>query len=168
MGMQRQVWSVNALAIEFNTDRRTLSKWLQDLPPAESRKIGDRIEKRWFLSDVVNHLQRDKRAIQRGADDREAEIRRGLNAWIADTLVHALLDSRYFQALLLKGPDEEDISPEAGEHALSTAVLAITYGLADVMGEPDIQFNLPDSIIEIMRRSGDRRKAQQAVRCSST
>lgn len=159
--MQRKTWSVNALAVEFDTDRRTVSKWLQDLPPAESRKIGDRMEKRWYLSDVVNHLQRSKRAIKRSADDREAEIRRGLNAWIADTLVRALLDSPYFRVYLLKGMEDGELIAEEGERNLSMAVMAITHGLSDVMDEPDIQFNVPPEVIEIMQRDGDRRKAQQ-------
>ena len=56
MAMQRKLWSINGLATELDADRRTLSRDLRDLPPAESKRIGSRIEKRWLIGDVLEHM----------------------------------------------------------------------------------------------------------------
>ncbi len=58
MAMQRRTWSINALSAELGLDRRTLSKRLQGLPPVETKKAGNRVEKRWHLADVVGHMSR--------------------------------------------------------------------------------------------------------------
>lgn len=58
MAMQSKLWSINALSTELEIDRRTLAKRLAGLPPAESKKVGIRIEKRWRLADVVGHLKK--------------------------------------------------------------------------------------------------------------
>lgn len=58
MTMQPELWSINALSTELGIDRRTLSKKLATLPAAQSKKVGKRIEKRWMLADVVEHLNR--------------------------------------------------------------------------------------------------------------
>lgn len=60
MAMQTQLWSINALSNELNMDRRTLSKKLTGLPAAETKRIGKRVEKRWQLADVVEHLNRQQ------------------------------------------------------------------------------------------------------------
>ena len=48
MAMTRRLWSINGLAAELDADRRTLTKRLRDLPPAETKRVGGRIEKRWL------------------------------------------------------------------------------------------------------------------------
>ena len=58
MSMQSKLWSINALSIELNMDRRTLAKKLEDLPPAEIKKVGNRVEKKWKLHDVIEHLSK--------------------------------------------------------------------------------------------------------------
>jgi hypothetical protein len=60
MGMQRQLWSLNALSNELGMDRRTLAKRLQSLPPLETKEYDKRTEKLWHMADVVEHLQRQK------------------------------------------------------------------------------------------------------------
>lgn len=60
MGMQRQLWSLNALSNELGMDRRTLAKRLQSLPPSETKEYDNRTEKLWHMADVVEHLQRQK------------------------------------------------------------------------------------------------------------
>ena len=56
MAMQRKLWSINALAAELDVDRRTLSRDLQDLEPAQVKRIGSRVEKRWLMADVLEHM----------------------------------------------------------------------------------------------------------------
>jgi len=60
MGMQRQLWSLNALSNELGMDRRTLAKRLQSLPPSETKEYDNRTEKLWHMADVVEHMQRQK------------------------------------------------------------------------------------------------------------
>jgi len=56
MAMQRKTWTISALSVELRTDRRTLAKILEDVAPAEEKKTGTRIEKRWLMADVVARL----------------------------------------------------------------------------------------------------------------
>ena len=53
--MQKKLWSINALSNELGHDRRSLSKWLEGLPP---EKVDGRV-KYYLLSDVLEHLGRD-------------------------------------------------------------------------------------------------------------
>jgi len=58
MAMTKQTYSINALATELGRDRRTIARELEGLRPAETRKVGQRQEKRWFLADVLKHMDR--------------------------------------------------------------------------------------------------------------
>lgn len=52
MAMQPTLWSMNALAVEFGLDRRTVAKRLTDVPPA-GEKAGHPV---WRLVDVLPAL----------------------------------------------------------------------------------------------------------------
>ena len=56
MPMQRQLWSVNALAVELDIDRRTVAKRLDGVPPAGKRG-GHPV---WRLSDALAALSGGK------------------------------------------------------------------------------------------------------------
>ena len=64
MSMTPQTWSLSALAVELNLDRRTLAKRLARVPPAEVRGRA----KRWRLREVL-------RALERPEDRRKARSR---------------------------------------------------------------------------------------------
>ena len=52
MAMQKQLWSLNALAVELNKDRRTVAKTLDGIPP-DGLVSGNRA---WFLSTALKAL----------------------------------------------------------------------------------------------------------------
>ena len=54
----KKKWSLNALSTELDMDRRSLARKLEDLEAAEVVEMKNRCEKKWFLSDVVEHLNR--------------------------------------------------------------------------------------------------------------
>lgn len=52
MAMTKKRWSINALSVELGLDRRTLARRLEDVEPAESKEVGDRTVKTFWLADV--------------------------------------------------------------------------------------------------------------------
>jgi phage terminase Nu1 subunit (DNA packaging protein) len=56
MAMLKGLWSLNGLAVELCIERRTLAKRLTGLAPADERRVGSRLERRWYLADVVGCL----------------------------------------------------------------------------------------------------------------
>jgi hypothetical protein len=54
MAMSKQLWSLNALSVELQYDRRTLGKWLSDLKPADEKPRGGKL---YFLKDVLRHIK---------------------------------------------------------------------------------------------------------------
>ena len=75
MAMQSQLWSLSALATELQTDRRTLAKRLETLPPAEEKKTDKRTNKLWRMSDVVEHLETQKSENGKSYDKNAEEAR---------------------------------------------------------------------------------------------
>ena len=53
MVMMRQLWSANALSLEFGLDRRTVGKRLENVPPAGESRSGS---PGWRLKDVIAPL----------------------------------------------------------------------------------------------------------------
>ncbi len=58
MAMQKQTWTINGLSTELGMDRRTLSKRLSNLPPAEQEQQKGKTVRRWHLQNVLTHLNR--------------------------------------------------------------------------------------------------------------
>jgi hypothetical protein len=54
--MQAKFWTVNALAIELERDRRTLAKLLEGLTPDIQDDSGSRVTRKWRMSRVFAHL----------------------------------------------------------------------------------------------------------------
>jgi hypothetical protein len=90
MSMQPQQWSLSALAVEFGIDRRTLAQRLQGVQPVAQKRVGQRIEKRWDLRDVLPYL--DGSASSRDThEDLEAEAKEMLKTWTYNDLIPSLL-----------------------------------------------------------------------------
>ena len=167
MGMQKRTWSISGLATELNTDRRTMAKNLEELPPAETKRIGSRIEKRWFLQDVIDHLQdtpklNGRRRIGRPFTD--AEFIAKFNQVITGALVHDVINSRYFRGLILNGCKQDaGLNEDQTNAVFGLVILAITYSLEEVLQAPGIAFDIPEYARDIMQKAGDRARASRAA-----
>jgi hypothetical protein len=124
MAMQRQLWSINALSNELGRDRRTLAKLLSDLPPAEEKHVGKRIEKRWQLLDVLHHLSEPQ------------AVEDNFEAWMLDhlskRLFPALVNSSAFVGTMLSNGIDEGLTKHQAVRMLQTAMLAIISGLDEI------------------------------------
>lgn len=92
MAMQPTLLTINGLSVELGYDRRTLAKWLDTLPPAETAADGT---KRWLLRDVLMHLENRKAVASRkttGSTETQLEI----NHWIGHKLVPTVFGSSAF------------------------------------------------------------------------
>jgi hypothetical protein len=56
MAMQRQLFCINSLAVEFGLDRRTVAKRIDGIPPANQ----DGVSKQWYLESVIGALTRNQ------------------------------------------------------------------------------------------------------------
>lgn len=65
MSMTPQVWSISALAIEFDMDRRTVAARLKNIPPS-GQKNGHDV---WNLADVAPALTKRERSARNGSGD---------------------------------------------------------------------------------------------------
>jgi len=145
MAMQRQTWTINGLSAEFGVDRRTLSKRLSGLPPAEIKELKNRTERRWYLSDVLSHLER--RDSQ--ADGIEAEALAEFKRIIAENLYPSIITSNAFGAIISNGlQDELGLTEAQGRRAYELACAALVYALCEVLEDDDLQFQLPDFIMD--------------------
>jgi hypothetical protein len=124
MAMQRQLWSINALSNELGRDRRTLSKLLDDLPPAEEKHVGNRIEKRWRLLDVLHHLSEPQ------------AVEDNFEAWMLDhlskRLFPALVNSDSYVGTMLSNAIDEGLTKHQAVRMLQVSMLAICCGLDEV------------------------------------
>ncbi len=143
--MQKKTWSISGLAVELGIDRRTLASKLDGLAPATSKETkGGRVDRRWFLADVLKHLNGDS-GPEPDADDALAGFREiiGLN------LFPALVDSEYFASVAYNGLQEElNLTPAQAWRGLQIVVMALVYGLSNILGDEDMEFRLPDYLAE--------------------
>lgn len=56
MTMQSKLWTLSALAVELGRDRRSLARDLEGLDPDESSTQGKRVDRRWRMARVFDHL----------------------------------------------------------------------------------------------------------------
>lgn len=66
--MQAQLWSLSGLAVELGRDRRSLARDLEGLAPDEETRKGGRVDRRYRMKRVVDHLHRSS-ATASGAED---------------------------------------------------------------------------------------------------
>ena len=165
MAMTRRLWSINGLATELDTDRRTLAKRLQDLPPAETKRVGSRIEKRWHLQDVVDHLQDNHKAKRRGGTIHvDQEMIDRFNQVIVGQLLPDVINSPFFRGLILNGcKTDVGLNQDQTNEVFSFVILALCYSLEEVLQAPGIDFNIPNYAIDIMRKHGDKARASKAA-----
>lgn len=81
MAMQKQLWSLNALAVELNKDRRTVARTLDNVP-ADGLLFGNRA---WHLQTALKALGIGDPApsANRGNGGLVENIRHRLSAWLA-------------------------------------------------------------------------------------
>jgi hypothetical protein len=144
MAMQRQTWSINGLSAELEMDRRTLSDRLSGLPPAESRQLKNRTEHRWYLSDVLEHLENP------GASRGIGEAMDGFKRLVGKNLYPSIVASRSFGAIIANGlKDELGLTQAQGLRAFQLAGVALSFALCEVLEDDDMQFQIPDFIVEM-------------------
>ena len=143
MAMQRQTWSVNGLSAELAMDRRTLSDRLDGLPPAETKQLKNRTEHRWYLADVLEHLENPNAS--RGIDEAIA----GFKRLIGQELYPAVITSKHFGAIIANGVAEElGLTKEQGRRAYELACVALSYALAEALEDDGMEFLIPDGVMD--------------------
>ena len=127
------------------------------MPPAETHKIGTRIEKRWFLQDVIDHLQDAPKGKRRGGRPIvDAEMIERFNQIICHDLFPDVVSCPYFERVMLIGGVEDCGLTEAqSRKVFGLAVVALSHALAHVLNDPDITFNYPASTLELIKAVDD-------------
>ena len=144
MAMQRQTWSINGLSNELGIDRRTLSDRLDGLTPAETKQLKNRTESRWYLSDVLEHLENPDAS----ADMDEALA--GFNKILTQNLYPSIVASRSFGAIISNGlRDELGLTEAQGMRAFQLAGVALSFALCEVLEDDGLDFQIPDFIVEM-------------------
>jgi len=144
MAMQRQTWSINALANELQMDRRTLSDRLDGLPPAETKQLANRTEHRWHLADVLEHLENPNAS--RGIE----EAMTGFKEILTKNLYPSIVASRSFGAIISNGlQDELGLTEAQGMRAFQLAGVALSFALCEVLEDDGLDFQIPDFIVEM-------------------
>ena len=137
MAMQVELWSLSALAVEFNMDRRTVASRLKFVPPAEEKTVGKRTEKRWKLIDVVEHLHI---APDQLSDEQEDEaIWNRTKQLIGQWLAPSMLSSDRYLGMLIASLEKRGYTRVQTLEIYSVASVAVCYGIADVCGDMDVQ-----------------------------
>ena len=160
MSMQKRTWSISGLSVELDTDRRTLAKRLQDLPPAETRKIGGRTESRWLLCDVLDHIQDSPKGRRRGGRPIvDAEMIKRFNQSITHELFPVVL--AYFQPLMLTGcVDDCGLTEQQSKKVYGFSAIALSFAVQHALnGDEHMTFNYPDKTIELLKQVGDESRA---------
>lgn len=70
MAYQAQLWTVNALSVEFKIDRRTVAKRIESVPPAKK----DAKSAYWRISDVAALLVQSERFSGSQAEDEARKV----------------------------------------------------------------------------------------------
>ena len=125
MSLLRRLWSVSALATELGTDRRTMAKRLENIPPAGNIQAGS---PGWRLTDVILALY----GSEEGVKHINAEVEKARLLQAQANL--AQLQVRERERTLLPA-DEVARADEAIFGAIRDALLALPDGLADVLCE---------------------------------
>lgn len=137
--MIRQQWSVNALSVELQLDRRQLAKRLEGLKPASETTNARGTDRLYHMADVVQHLYSNSEghldpARERAALDRvrREEIEQRL-AVKAGTLIEG----------------------ESYRSALSTVLKVVAATLEDLPDRMERQAHLPGPAVEVAVRVTD-------------
>ena len=145
MAMNRRLWSVNALSVELEIDRRTLSRRLDGLVPAKKRRVGNREERSYLLSDVIAHLNREQTSSQADQDERAKGVKL-LKDFCREMLFPALLESNYFRGILYNGSREElGLDDTQSRRILDFGMLALVFGIGEIFDDENIGFVFPES-----------------------
>ena len=163
MAMQRKLWSINALSTELDVDRRTLSRDLRDLEPAQVKRVGTREEKRWLMADVLAHLDLGREpARRRGRSDRpriDADMVRRFTATITEDLFPVILE--YFHPLMMTGCAEDcGLTQQQGKKVCGYSVVALSYAIQHALdGDEHMTFSYPEKTMELIKQVGDESRA---------
>jgi hypothetical protein len=147
MAMQAQTYSINALANELGKDRRTIARQLQGLPPAETRRVGRRQEKRWRLTDVLKHVDRHRGGKDFGGDTFDAryqELSDLTKKFTTEALFPGVITSKPFESALLGwARSEMHYSKAQALDALCAVSLLLIHAICDTLGDQDLKFHVP-------------------------
>lgn len=142
--MTKETWSINALAAELDMDRRTLNKRLKGLKPAETKNLGNRTEKRYYLADVVAHLHRPNNpAAERKRLEEQAD--EGIKYFVGQELFPKLTDAPEFANVVINGTREElGLTKEQAVRVYQLTCFAIVTGLSAGFQDEEMNFELGD------------------------
>lgn len=134
MAMQSQLYTINGLATELGHDRRSLARWLDDLPAAQTDADGT---KRWRLRDVLDHIDAKNRA-----PSLEESVRRDYAKWLGEMLFPALFSSKNVVSIFTGGlRGELGLSKAQALRAYQIMLLAVSTELVESL--PGIRIRVP-------------------------
>jgi hypothetical protein len=139
MGMTKQTYSINALAVELGMDRRTIAKALDGLRPAEVKKIGQRIEKRWFLDEALKRIQQ-RQAPASEPDENRLDV--VVKRIVGTQLYPDLINGSFYRLLLGYAFKELHLSNEQALDLLSKVCYFVIEGMSQVFEDEEMQFSL--------------------------
>ena len=142
-----RLYSINGLAVEFGIDRRTVAKKLRQVPPADSRELGDgRIERRWRLDQVVDRLRDgelpDDVALRKEYDELTQRL---IGAVLFPRLVCA---PQFMGTIVGFAKCELHVTPAQAELLRRVVTVALGAGLQDAFPDVVLRFTLPDEAFE--------------------
>lgn len=121
MSLHAKTYSLNALSVELGHDRRTLGRWLKNLPPTER---GRDKAPRWRMLDVVEHLKKRTEEVNRPSQGDD------LREWLAHQFVPTILGSSAFCSVFLRALHYEiGLSKEQSLHAYQFVLLGVVAEL---------------------------------------
>ncbi len=149
MGMAREARSLNWLSNELKVDRRTLAKRLEGLRPVKEQRVADRVERTWYLADVIAYLQRQETARASG-NDQDAHTKRivnGIKAFIATEIYPKIIDEQVdlFGGVVLAATTELGMSKADAMCLWVHVALSLAQAIGNGFQDPDMQFSFaPD------------------------
>jgi hypothetical protein len=143
MAMQSQTYTISGLSVELGHDRRSLSRWLDTLPPAEIDEQGN---KRWRIRDVVDHINAQT------SGDGLSDVRKEYAFWVGEMLYPALFSGKNVVSIFTGGlRDELGLSKAQTLRAYQILCLAVGTELLESL--PGIRLRVP-SLIEQIHKKG--------------
>lgn len=128
---------MGALATEFQWDRRTMAKRLEGLEPAKVKEISNRTEKSYYMSDVLNHLNR-----ARSPKEAKAEYREDIKRYLGDNVFLGITNNPDYVGTLLTGLTQKTgITKHQAIEIYKLVTVSIMAGISSFCEDPDMKFN---------------------------
>lgn len=155
MSLSQQLWSLSALSIELGIDRRTLAKRLSNLDPSWTKEYRNRVEKKWYLKDVLDHLQimntpLKKSALLDSQRRNENEVKVFIRKFIGEEVFPKIGDSSSFINIIVNACQEElGLSIKDGLRVYQFVMFALVTHFCESTGDDDLGFKKPEFMLHL-------------------